>query len=109
MEANMAQAAMRKPGEGRTIAVVGDVYRFLVTGEDTNGKYAQWEASFKWALSLTFDSICALSQTVLDEQPQARKQRRQAMAMVGNALWPIVYSFAAGCRRGYLRIRTRRK
>jgi quercetin dioxygenase-like cupin family protein len=44
MEANMAQAVMRKPGEGRTIAVVGDVYRFLVTGEDTNGKYAQWEA-----------------------------------------------------------------
>jgi quercetin dioxygenase-like cupin family protein len=30
--------------EGRTIAVVGDVYRFLTTGEDTNGKYALWEA-----------------------------------------------------------------
>jgi mannose-6-phosphate isomerase-like protein (cupin superfamily) len=44
MEANVAQAVMRKPGEGRTIAVVGDVYRFLATGEDTNGKYAQWEA-----------------------------------------------------------------
>jgi quercetin dioxygenase-like cupin family protein len=35
---------MRKPGEGRTVAVVGDVYRFLATGEDTNGKYALWEA-----------------------------------------------------------------
>jgi quercetin dioxygenase-like cupin family protein len=44
MEANVAQAVMRKPGEGRTIAVVGDVYRFLATGEDTNEKYAQWEA-----------------------------------------------------------------
>lgn len=33
-----------KPNEGRTIAVVGDVYRFLATGEDTNGKYAMWEA-----------------------------------------------------------------
>jgi quercetin dioxygenase-like cupin family protein len=32
------------PPQGRTIAVVGDVYRFLVTGEDTNGKYALWEA-----------------------------------------------------------------
>jgi quercetin dioxygenase-like cupin family protein len=32
------------PSEGRTIAVVGDVYRFLATGEDTNGKYALWEA-----------------------------------------------------------------
>ena len=33
-----------KPGEGRTIAVVGDVYRFLALGEDTNGKYALLEA-----------------------------------------------------------------
>jgi quercetin dioxygenase-like cupin family protein len=37
-------ATIRKPAEGRTIAVVGDVYRFLATGEDTNGKYALWEA-----------------------------------------------------------------
>src|SRR4051812_31001462 len=35
---------LRTPAEGRTIAVVGDVYRFLATGEDTDGKYAQWEA-----------------------------------------------------------------
>ncbi|MCE9567143.1 MAG: cupin domain-containing protein [Planctomycetes bacterium] len=35
---------LRPPTEGRTIAVVGDVYRFLVTGEDTDGKYALWEA-----------------------------------------------------------------
>jgi quercetin dioxygenase-like cupin family protein len=35
---------LRTPLEGRTIAVVGDVYRFLATGEDTNGKYAMWEA-----------------------------------------------------------------
>lgn len=35
---------LTKLTEGRTIAVVGDVYRFLVTGEDTNGKYALWEA-----------------------------------------------------------------
>src|SRR5712691_10889377 len=35
---------VKKPGEGRTIAVVGDVYRFLATSEDTNGKYALWEA-----------------------------------------------------------------
>ena len=32
------------PPQGRTIAVVGDVYRFLATGEDTDGKYALWEA-----------------------------------------------------------------
>jgi hypothetical protein len=32
------------PPQGRTIAVVGDVYRFLATGEDTNGKYALFEA-----------------------------------------------------------------
>ena len=32
------------PPRGRTIAVVGDVYRFLATGDDTNGKYALFEA-----------------------------------------------------------------
>jgi quercetin dioxygenase-like cupin family protein len=35
---------IKKPGEGRTIGVVGDVYRFLATGEDTDGKYALLEA-----------------------------------------------------------------
>lgn len=35
---------LRQATEGRTVAVVGDVYRFLATGEDTNGKYAMWEA-----------------------------------------------------------------
>jgi quercetin dioxygenase-like cupin family protein len=34
----------RQPGEGRRIGVVGDVYRFLATGEETDGKYAMWEA-----------------------------------------------------------------
>ena len=32
------------PPQGRTIAVVGDVYRFLATGEETNGRYALLEA-----------------------------------------------------------------
>lgn len=32
------------PHQGRTIAVVGDVYRFLATGEETDGKYALFEA-----------------------------------------------------------------
>lgn len=35
---------LRSSTEGRTIAVVGDVYRFLATGDDTNGRYALWEA-----------------------------------------------------------------
>src|SRR5438445_4001046 len=35
---------IRPHTEGRTIAVVGDVYRFLATGDDTNGKYALCEA-----------------------------------------------------------------
>jgi quercetin dioxygenase-like cupin family protein len=34
----------RTPTEGRTIAVVGDIYRFLATSEETDGKYAMWEA-----------------------------------------------------------------
>jgi hypothetical protein len=38
------QPTFRKPNEGRTIAVVGDIYRFLATGEDTDGRYATWEA-----------------------------------------------------------------
>lgn len=38
------QPTLRSPSEGRTIAVVGDVYRFLATAEDTDGKYATWEA-----------------------------------------------------------------
>ena len=35
---------LRTAGQGRTVAVVGDVYRFLATGADTNGTYALWEA-----------------------------------------------------------------
>ncbi|MDB5387546.1 MAG: qdoI [Planctomycetaceae bacterium] len=37
-------ATLRKTDEGRTISVVGDIYRFLATGDETNGKYAIWEA-----------------------------------------------------------------
>ena len=40
----MPQAVIKKRGEGRVVAVVGDVYRFLAMGDDTNGKYALWEA-----------------------------------------------------------------
>jgi quercetin dioxygenase-like cupin family protein len=42
-ETTVTRAVISKPGEGRSIAVVGDVYRFLAVGEDTNGKYALWE------------------------------------------------------------------
>jgi len=35
---------VRGTDEGRTISVVGDVYRFLATGDETDGKYALWEA-----------------------------------------------------------------
>ncbi len=35
---------LRNPTEGRTIAVVGDVYRFLATGDNTHGTYAMCEA-----------------------------------------------------------------
>lgn len=40
----MMRAVIKQPGAGRTVAVVGDVYRFLATGDDTGGKYALWEA-----------------------------------------------------------------
>lgn len=35
---------LQKPGKGRTVAIVGDVYRFVVTGEETGGKYSVFEA-----------------------------------------------------------------
>ncbi len=35
---------VKRISEGRTVAVVGDVYRFLATGDDTHGTYALWEA-----------------------------------------------------------------
>ena len=36
---------VRSPEEGEIIAVVGDVYRFLVRGEDTGGAYSCWHAT----------------------------------------------------------------
>lgn len=44
MSDGVPRSLVRKPGEGRTIAVVGDVYRFLATGNETDGRYAMWEA-----------------------------------------------------------------
>jgi quercetin dioxygenase-like cupin family protein len=38
------QPTLRTPAQGSTIAVVGDVYRFLVTGAETNGTYALLDA-----------------------------------------------------------------
>jgi quercetin dioxygenase-like cupin family protein len=35
---------VREPGEGKAISVVGDVYRFLATGDETDGRYAMFEA-----------------------------------------------------------------
>jgi quercetin dioxygenase-like cupin family protein len=37
-------AVIKTSGEGQILAVVGDLYTFLVTGEDTDGQYAMWEA-----------------------------------------------------------------
>ncbi len=35
---------VRTSAVGRTVAVVGDIYRFLAMGDETDGKYAMWEA-----------------------------------------------------------------
>jgi quercetin dioxygenase-like cupin family protein len=37
-------ATIRRPKAGCRIGIVGDVYRFLATGDDTDGKYATFEA-----------------------------------------------------------------
>jgi mannose-6-phosphate isomerase-like protein (cupin superfamily) len=39
-----SKPTINNPPQGRTIAVVGDVYRFLATGLETDGKYALFEA-----------------------------------------------------------------
>ncbi|HEY0984527.1 cupin domain-containing protein [Schlesneria sp.] len=36
---------LRSAQQGRTLAVVGDVYRFLATGEETHQQYSQFEAT----------------------------------------------------------------
>src|SRR5436190_382406 len=38
------QPTLRPTTQGRTITVVGDIYRFLATGAETDGKFATWEA-----------------------------------------------------------------
>ena len=40
----MTAPTLRTAARARAVAVVGDVYRLLATGEDTNGRYALWEA-----------------------------------------------------------------
>ncbi len=50
---------IRRPTEGRTIGIVGDIYRFLVTGEETDGRYRRRRTepeavsgSSKWEISV---------------------------------------------------------
>ncbi|MGD9647673.1 MAG: cupin domain-containing protein [Pirellulales bacterium] len=40
----MRAPTIRSRGDGRLVAVVGDLYRFLATGAETGGAYALWEA-----------------------------------------------------------------
>jgi mannose-6-phosphate isomerase-like protein (cupin superfamily) len=35
---------LRQAADGKSIVVVGDIYRFLATGDETDRKYAIWEA-----------------------------------------------------------------
>jgi quercetin dioxygenase-like cupin family protein len=39
------QVVIKKPTEGRNIGIVGDIYRFLVTSEETGGRYSMFEAT----------------------------------------------------------------
>ncbi len=41
---SVRSAIVMGPGTGQHISVVGDAYRFLATGAETDGKYALWEA-----------------------------------------------------------------
>jgi mannose-6-phosphate isomerase-like protein (cupin superfamily) len=43
---NVARGATQvASGEGRTLWVLGDLYEFKATGEDTGGKFALWETT----------------------------------------------------------------
>ena len=39
-----AKLVLRNPAEGRTIGILGDAYRFLITGEESGGQYTILEA-----------------------------------------------------------------
>ncbi len=39
------QVLIKDPTEGRTIGIVGDIYRFLATSEETGGRYSMFEAT----------------------------------------------------------------
>ena len=47
----MHKLTVTKPREGRTIAVVGDVYRFLAVGEDTRQVPLMAELAHDWSRS----------------------------------------------------------
>ena len=39
------QIMVKEPNEGRSIGIVGDIYRFLAMGEETGGRYSMFEAT----------------------------------------------------------------
>jgi quercetin dioxygenase-like cupin family protein len=39
------QVMVKEPNEGRSIGIVGDIYRFLATAEETGGRYSMFEAT----------------------------------------------------------------
>jgi len=39
------QVMIKEPTEGRTIGIVGDIYRFLATSGETGGRYSMFEAT----------------------------------------------------------------
>ena len=39
------QVMVKEPTEGRSIGIVGDIYRFLATSEETGGRYSMFEAT----------------------------------------------------------------
>ena len=56
---------IRKPDEGRTIGIVGDIYRLLVTGDETGGRYAMFEAVVLPGVNLTISATRVLSGATL--------------------------------------------
>ena len=41
----LKQVIIKEPTEGRIIGIVGDIYRFLTTSNETGGRYSTFEAT----------------------------------------------------------------
>lgn len=76
------EPTLRQPGDGRTVGVVGDVYRFLATAEETDGKYALFKALAPPAAARR------LIDTAGRKRPFSFSRENSLSTSTENASWP---------------------